>query len=172
MLYIRHKTNHNGIGFSIKSISGNYYRNIQLLLHPKSKTKKQLIATSTMANTGAEWTQRQVPEAILLPGDCLIRLDSFGLPASPEIEHSKYRICCCLGQRDVIYVYYLVMWQSKYSIDLQIDQLKATAMVCHLIDEWQLQVPLWLQPIVTKWVEELENGPVVREEEEQLIWQA
>jgi hypothetical protein len=112
-----------------------------------------------MADSGSESTKIQVPSGIVLPGGCFIELDKFGLPASPDIKHSAYPICCCFGERDAIHIKYLIVWHGKYAKNLQIDKLEATITVCRLIKEWELKVPVWLQPIVNKWVEKVQNEP-------------
>lgn len=90
---------------------------------------------------------------ICLPGGCVLELDAIGLPAGPNIKHVPAQFCCCLGQQDEIYIHYLALWLAKTSTKFQIDEFAAIALVCRLIDKWQLKVPSWLQPIVVQWVE-------------------
>ncbi|KAJ2971527.1 hypothetical protein NUW58_g9394 [Xylaria curta] len=84
---------------------------------------------------------------LLLPGGCLLELDRLGLPASPNINHASEELCCCVGQRDQIFVKYLAYWRTRFADELEIDTLTATAMVLHVIEQFQINVPLWLQPI-------------------------
>lgn len=96
---------------------------------------------------------------IRLPGGCVLELDAIGLPAGPNIQHAHAQFCRCLGRQDEIYIQYLALWLARSSGQLQIDEFAATALVCRLVDKWQLQVPLWLQPIVVQWVELLRKQP-------------
>lgn len=94
----------------------------------------------------------------MLPGGCVLELDAIGLPAGPNIQHAPVQMCCCLGHQDEIYIHYLALWMAKSPREFQIDEFAAMALVCRLIDKWQLQVPLWLQPIVVQWVELLRGN--------------
>ncbi|GAW21811.1 hypothetical protein ANO14919_113360 [Xylariales sp. No.14919] len=94
----------------------------------------------------------RVPDRIRLPGDCLLDLDRFGLPVSKHIRHSHPDICLCHDQIDEIHVKYLIIWQVELAEQVGVNSLDAMAKVVQLIQEWELQVPLWLQPIIERWV--------------------
>ncbi len=96
------------------------------------------------------------PAGVILPGGCILELDKLGLPTSPNIKHSA-DICLCHNHQDEIYIKYLIMWQAKYSEELQLDKTKATTMACRLIEEWKLKVPRWLEPSVQQWAELLKE---------------
>ncbi|KAI1746684.1 hypothetical protein F4782DRAFT_544968 [Xylaria castorea] len=110
-----------------------------------------------MTNTSIESTNFQVPPGVLLPGGCYFELDKVGLPTGPGIKHSAEPLCRCAGRQEDILIKYLAIWQSEYSERLRISKLSATAMVIRRIEEWQLKVPRWLEPIVKEWVEMLKN---------------
>jgi hypothetical protein len=101
----------------------------------------------------------RAPTGIILPGRCFLALNELGLPAVRTIRHSAVQICCCGNREDEIFVKYLIVWQAKFSEEMRIDKKTATAMVCRLINQWQLQVPVWLQPIVQEWAQLLQSQP-------------
>lgn len=101
-----------------------------------------------------------IPRSVPLPGGCTLELDALGLPASGQLTHAAEGFCRCTpDQYDEVYLHHLVRWQAEYADQLQIDKLAATAMVCRLLEKWQIALPDWFRPIVAQWGELLRNQP-------------
>ncbi|KAK5637444.1 hypothetical protein RRF57_013159 [Xylaria bambusicola] len=99
------------------------------------------------------------PSWVYLPGGCVLKLDEVGLPFAPKIFHTFKGMCFCHNEHEIL-IKYLIMWQHKYSEELGLGKVAATAMVFRLVDIWKLQVPRWLESNVQRWKDVLEDEPV------------